>query len=210
MDDVEKIRDRSQLYQFFAILFMYPAPDNLKILQDEILPELNSRMSVYFHPQICNSLTSIINKLTLHNWEKLYTDTFGHTTGDIPLYETRYFPDNVFSESQRLADICAFYRAFKLKVSHVSKEKPDHISVELEFIAFLLQKILYAILNNNDEMLSICQNAVRKFFNEHLFQWGYKFCDKLIQFSKNELYKTAGTLCKMFLASEYSCLKDNI
>ncbi len=204
---------RSLLYRFFTIMFIYPTKENLEVLKNEIFIDGKlEEISKYFNDisntpqtsQLISLLISIITSMTLSEWGNSYVKTFGHAVGDIPLYETKYFPDNVFRESQRLADINAFYRAFGVKVSKSAKERTDHISIELEFMSFLLQKELYAFSENNNEHIVVCQDAMRKFFNEHLGQWGFEFCKRLIKFSNNELYKTTGNLFQAFLNYERS------
>ncbi len=207
---------RSFLYKFFALMFMYPSKRNLEILKNEFLSDnklkenfkylINSDSSHVFSG--VDFITSTLTSITEEEWEKVYVATFGHTVGDIPLYETKYFPENVFAESQRLADINAFYTAFGVKVSEQTKEKLDHISIELEFMSYILEKELYAIKENNEEYVSVCRDAAKKFFNEHLGQWALKFCNRLLQFSKNEFYKKSGVLFQAFLNHEHSIFES--
>lgn len=199
--------ERTYIYKFFSLLFyMHPAEKTLEELkkvinQKEINLITNSQQPLDF----INSLTNI----TVNEWQEIYTKTFGHITADIPLYESNYFSENVFKEFQRLADISAFYKAFGLRIAANTKEKLDHISLELEFMYYLLLKEIYAIENNNVEHLEICRDSQRKFFTEHLGKWAIKFCERLQKYSKSDLYKKVGTALLSFLEQEhkyYTCL----
>ena len=91
---------------------------------------------------------------------------------ECPPYETEYCPQT-FSvyRSQHLADIAGFYRAFGLEPSHKSPERHDHIALELEFMAWLNTKTLYALEQGDEDNANLCRDAQVRFFKEHLAWW---------------------------------------
>lgn len=96
---------------------------------------------------------------------------------ECPPYETEYHPPaQTFMRSQQLADIAGFYRAFGLTTSAEHPERPDHIVLELEFMAVLLTKLRIAQERAEThpearEQAEICVRAQQDFLRDHLCWW---------------------------------------
>jgi nitrate reductase assembly molybdenum cofactor insertion protein NarJ len=92
-----------------------------------------------------------------------------------PPYETEFVPwKDVTHRAQKLADIAGFYNGFGLEPSGASPERPDHVSLELEFVAFLLQKTLVAGQEADpagDEHAALCRDGLTSFVAEHVAWW---------------------------------------
>ncbi len=91
---------------------------------------------------------------------------------ECPPYETEYYPQtfSVF-RSQHLADIAGYYRAFGLEPSNKSPERHDHISLELEFMAWLNTKTIYAQEQGDSKNESICRDTQTHFVKGHIAWW---------------------------------------
>lgn len=112
-----------------------------------------------------------------------YLVTFGHAArGPCPMNEIEYGnlkADTLF-QPHRLADLNAFYRAFGLEVAEDAAERPDHICLELEFLAVLAAKEAYALEHQLDaDQLGVCRDAQRKFLRAHLGHWLPAFTRRL-------------------------------
>jgi TorA maturation chaperone TorD len=96
---------------------------------------------------------------------------------ECPPYETEYYPGGeAFFRSQQLADIAGYYRAFGLEPARAEPERPDHLALELEFLAFLLMKkrLALAAAGRDPDMAeraAVCDEAQRTFFQDHLAWW---------------------------------------
>ena len=86
-----------------------------------------------------------------------------------PPYETEYIDSKLsFQRSNTLADLAGYYRAFGWTPSLTNPERPDHISLELEFIATLCGMTLNA---GDSDQAAICRDAQASFLTEHLVWW---------------------------------------
>jgi TorA maturation chaperone TorD len=102
-----------------------------------------------------------------------------------PPYETEYCPQT-FSvyRSHTLADVAGFYRAFGLGPSDDTPERADHVSLELEFVAFLIARGRSA---PDADRRAICHDAQRRFVREHLCWWVPAFARALHRHSQRVL-----------------------
>jgi len=107
-----------------------------------------------------------------------YDQVFGLVVPrECPPYETEYYPtEETFGRSQQMADAAGFYRAFGIEPSRSSPERPDHLALELEFMAFLLTKKRLALgdeaaVPEAGERTDLCDRAGRDFFRDHLAWW---------------------------------------
>jgi TorA maturation chaperone TorD len=100
---------------------------------------------------------------------------------ECPPYETEYHPPaQAFMRAQQLADIAGFYRAFGLATPSACPERPDHIVLELEFMAVLLAKERIALAGADAhpearEQAETCALAQRAFLRDHLCWWATAF-----------------------------------
>jgi TorA maturation chaperone TorD len=92
----------------------------------------------------------------------------------VPPYETSQ--SGSAGQTQVLADIAGFYRAFGFEVRG---ERPDHAAPELEFAALLCAKEAYARLCGEDEGAETCAQARARFLDEHLLGWLPAFAGRL-------------------------------
>lgn len=122
----------------------------------------------------------------------------------LPPYETEYSSSNVFTKSQELADIAGFYRAFGC--SSDRRERPDHISAELEFMRLLCMMEAYADAQASQDRLEVTLAAQRKFMNDHLGRWIAYFCDQVAANTTNGFQRALGNLIRQFISKEIAAL----
>ncbi|WP_420264638.1 TorD/DmsD family molecular chaperone [Candidatus Magnetominusculus dajiuhuensis] len=124
--------------------------------------------------------------------------------GQIAPYETEYLTEKISRKPFELADIAGFYKAFDLSVNQSldGREVVDHISVELEFMALLSWKALYAVEMSAKEHEEIVLDAKRKFLKDHLARWGFFYCRQMESLDGGGLYKGLGRIVEAVLTFE--------
>jgi TorA maturation chaperone TorD len=131
---------------------------------------------------------------------------------ECPPFETEFQPNSEpFFRSQQMADIAGFYRAFGLSPSLGHTERPDHVCLELEFMAFLLMKKRAAATaginpaarsEEGENQAAVCLEAAQKFFRDHLAWWLPSFARGLQRKAESGLYAAAGEVLAAFLPLE--------
>jgi len=182
---------RAQVYRFLADVFLYPTEnwlDDLPLLAD-ILRDLNF--------EIWNLEFGFLELPAL---QAEHRRAFG-LTGSL-CYETEVGLPHEFRQSQEMADIAGFYRAFGFNIGGKVRERPDHLSVELEFMHILALKEAYAAQNGVAEHVEICVEAQRKFLQEHLGQWIGLFAESLKQSTTDGPYVALARFASTFVLAD--------
>ena len=158
---------RAQIYGFLVEAFLYPTENWLEDLPllDPILAEvgLSDLHPATFLPD------GKAGNLQLSDLQDEHRRTFG-LTGSL-CYETELGMPNEYRQSQEMADIAGFYRAFGFQVGGERRERPDHLATELEFLYVLSLKEAYATKQGIDEHIEVCVEARRAFLRDHLGRW---------------------------------------
>lgn len=197
---------RAQAYYFFSLALLYPGDNWIPDLTS--LQEILRDQDILFEPDIPDQFSD----MTLSTLQALHREVFG-LTGSL-FYETELGLPHEFRQSQELADIAGFYHAFGFRVGAAVRERPDHLAAELEFMYVLALKEAYALENSIFEMVEICQDAERKFLQDHLARWTPQFCKSLQHSTADRLgeeglqspYILLAQLLERFIASETSRL----
>lgn len=95
--------------------------------------------------------------------EGLYHSTFG-PGGPAPPREVSYV--KAVQLGSLLSELAAFYDAFAYRP--VTRESPDHVSVEAGFVGYLRLKEAYAVMRGDEEQAAVTAEAAATFMREHL------------------------------------------
>lgn len=120
--------------------------------------------------------------------ESAYLGAFEDVGGNrefCPLYEGSYSVIERYSDL--LIELKTLYRHFGLAMSESTREQPDHVTAELEFMHFLLHK--QAELLETGAIAEPYRRAQRDFLARHLQQWIPAMARRADGFVGNPFYR---------------------
>jgi DMSO reductase family type II enzyme chaperone len=130
-----------------------------------------------------------------------YQALFGGQVPACPPNETEYTAAHVWMQTQQMADVAGFYRAFGVDTTETG-ERADALTAELEFMYMLCVKEAIATEAGDHEEAAICRDAQVKFVSEHLAVWLPRFVARLEQAGAEGYYLALARLTSQFVASE--------
>jgi len=135
--------------------------------------------------------------------EASYRRLFGHTAqGPISPYETEYGEETLFQKPQEMSDIAGFFKAFGLILDSRVHERIDHISCELEFLAFLARKEAHALETADEAMRSETRKATRLFLKDHLGRFAPSFARRILREDPEGFYGVLAAFCLEFVEGD--------
>ena len=150
-----------------------------------------------------------------HALNTQFETTFGLlVSSPCPPYETEYIDSKfTFQRSNSLADISGFYQAFGLTITDRHPERPDHVVLELEFMASLLQLERQAANQDSvrrEEHQQVCRDAETLFLKEHLAWWVPAFAKLLSHEGRGGFYEAVGAFLGALIPAERALLHVDI
>jgi TorA maturation chaperone TorD len=219
---------RQSLYRFVALSLLDPKAgswERLDALRDDVLlsdaaglirnlpaakPE---KLGNCERPLSKLDPARILAQLTVSGdkFNNEYERTFGLLVSNAcPPYETEYIDSKfTFQRSNTLADVSGFYRAFGLNTSDQHPDRPDHIVLELEYMAFLLGLERQADAGDSAvrrQRLDICRDAQIGFLREHLSWWAPAFAKLLAHENGDGYYAAVGVFLAALIPAERALL----
>ncbi|MCS7202937.1 MAG: molecular chaperone TorD family protein [Thermodesulfovibrio sp.] len=159
--------ERAQTYRLFAYLFL-DIPDTDLIQEFENYSETEIKDT---YEEICDDFIFLFTEGNVPNYEAFYRQE---------LYSG--IPINFY-----LDDIQHFYWTAGVAVDEEFDLPPDHISMELIFMSYLIQQRLIELQIE---------------FLKRLCEWLPLFCDTLYEKAKTDFYKEVAYSLKEFVLSE--------
>jgi DMSO reductase family type II enzyme chaperone len=209
---------RSLLYGAISLGFLPPNAETRRRLGRADALEPLARAASVLDAESGTQLASRLRTLATgpaaerpEEWSATYRRLFGHTArGRVPPYETEYGDDTLFQKPQELADLAGFLGAFGLAVDPSAHERIDHVSCELEFLAFLCRKEAHALECGDDPMWLETRRAVRLFLSDHLARFVPSFTRRVQREDADGFYGRLAALCQELVRSECARLEATL
>jgi len=130
-----------------------------------------------------------------------------HGYGPPPPYESVYRGEDVVFGETTMA-VCREYQELDFKLSErYSREPPDHISCELDFMRFMCNKELEAWRNVNKNQAFRLLDAEKHFLEEHLMRWVTRFCENVRAHERLGFYRGWADLTEGWLSLDYQLIE---
>ena len=208
MEAADSLPSVSQVYLFLGKCFSYPTQEFYQLTQDEGTGA-EVRVMVEALPFAVNFKGIPTPGLPQEEFESEYIGTFDIAFGPshpCPLHESDYRDD--VSSTEITEELLRFYEHFQVKLSDKERDYPDHLVVELEFVAYLAKKEADAGKRGNDPA-PYCRAQV-DFLERHLDKWVPKLDEKIQKRIKQPFYQGASSFLREFLSSHLSYLRRNV
>lgn len=169
---------RAALYRLLGEGLAYPTADGVDLLRGPYLTaavratgQVDAETAAAMR-QLCSAR----DELDLERAEADHIALFGHARSSrVVPYEGPYLTTNLFQESDALADVAGFYRAFGVTPAARQAERQDHVAMQLEFLYLLAYKEGHALRHDGAERAELCRDAQRAFLRAHLGRWAEPF-----------------------------------
>ena len=180
--DVLTWLQRGSTWRFLSLYFRLPTAETEAELA-ALAPQASDAL---------RELAEIRRQLTLAEWEQEFHRVLG--AGGIPACASSYDDNALAGRGPMLADIAGFFRAFAYRPEKLPAEVPDHVAVELDFLAFLSVKVAFALHESREDQAAIARQAYEKFLTEHVRDWVERFHAMLEQASSPAYLRAAQIL----------------
>lgn len=170
-------------WRYFSLLFTLPTRQSraeLRRLAHEVPRELRS-------------LGESWSALPLKDTEAEFHRVLG--AGGVPAVESSYDDNALAGRGPLLADVRAFYEAFSYAPERPPAELPDHIAVQLDYLAYLAMKLAFAHHAGRPADAQITREACDRFLKEHVCEWVPRFAASVARAASPFYDKAVARLC---------------
>ncbi len=188
---------RYNIYKMLSLAFLYPgdidwdtfiheSPGILELASDILLFDINAETAM---------LSSLSNSLDFEQICCEHTMLFINNPNTNPIfpYESIYQEDTIMGKCTRL--IQEQYEQYGLAVDQRhSYLLPDHIALELDFMAYLIEKDI--------QSGSSSIHKQKKFFSDHPGQWMHQFLAELRSVATSSYFSSLATVAEIFIGYE--------
>lgn len=191
---------RSRVYAALSRGFLYPAPSLLKAMRP-YAGRLREALLNVPEAAVAAAAVKAVKAAARGDREREWGDLFGGQVPACPPFETEYTAAHIWMQTQQMADIAGFYRAFSVDATETG-ERVDALATELEFMHLLCLKEAIAEDESNEGAVAICRVAQSKFLREHLCVWLPRFVARLEKAGATGFYPALAGLATAFVQAD--------
>ena len=216
---------RGRCYDILSSAFSYPwnrkffrpksllEPMDIALVDEEDWNHVKSIIAVsYTHLRahetkaIIEGFDKYLPKMTVKQVQQEYVRVFGHAVSmECPPYEMQYGTEGgIQSQTDVLIQLGGFYETFGFEQPrNRTKERVDHLSIELAFMFFMCFRTAFGVQNGHEERnINVLTSSMKKFMRNHIGRWGPLFCIFTSRKAERGLYKDIVDILAIFLRNE--------
>ena len=209
---MHRAKARALIYRLLCLGFSFPEEEVLVVLQDQTawdtlfqaaapVPECEPALVA-----MRDAVDAISRKeQNLRALQVEYTRLFINAVPKVPAppYESVYLGQNrVMGEPA--SRVLAAYREAGLAPSQGWREPPDHVAVELEFAAYLLERQAEALAAGETCQAEAWEKRAQAFLEAHLWRWLPMLVERVGSSARHSFYGSLAALGAAWVTSELS------
>jgi TorA maturation chaperone TorD len=200
---------RGRIYDIMSRALSYPwnrkffRPKSLLEPMDVVMVDEEDWQRV---KSIIDGFSKYLPQMTVKQVQGEYVHVFGHAVSmECPPYEMQYGTEGgIQSQTDVLIQLGGFYETFGFELPRKqSKERVDHISVELAFMYYMCFRAAYGIEEGHEERkIGVIQSSMKKFIRNHVGRWIPLFCIFASRKAERGLFKDIVDILGIFVKNE--------
>lgn len=185
-ETIEVMNDRAYAFRFLARAYQ-TAPDKAFIDSMLSVTESNEDESplAAFYRQAASADKEQLRIDLAADYNRLF---LGMSANPVSPYESVYTSEERMLMQEARDDVARIYRELGLTTPETFNLPEDHISLELELVAILSERIAEALTAGDTETADKLLELTRDFETNHL-AWIGEFCDNVNKQATTELYR---------------------
>jgi len=195
---------RASVYDLLALGFSDPTEGSLEALRSRLLEVLKEEGILFNWPgfekelgrlQAAAGQGKLLTRLRLE-YTRLFVGPYSLPT---PPYESVYRePEPVVMGGSTL-DVLKRYEEAGFRLASSFKDLPDHVAVELQFMALLCEEEAQAWEREDPTVALTLLRREEGFLRDHLARWVPSFCERVLSSTECSFYQAMASLARDYI-----------
>lgn len=209
----ERAASRSIVYGALSAAFRRPREAHRQVLSvvNKVIPTLNFPHWESLEPAFDAVLDKLGSSGMFLILEVEYNRLFvGPNPPRVYPYESMYQGPGGAAMGEAALHVLSTYALEGLCPGDVEKDLPDHVALELEFLAYLCAREAAALEERNEEKIFHYVGRQRDFIKNHLARWVSMFCREILRETQEDFFKCWANLLERFIRWEAKRLEVQV